>query len=216
MCGGEDGVELLETGELPVGVVGGLEPVLLSKKLWEENWVILVSDGILDALPGDEKELVLREFLEGAQYGQPQQLAEDVLGFASSFGEARDDIDGAGGQGVEAGLRERRLQPPGNPCIVGHRRERGWPLQMDLERKVAETIEREHMIERGGHVVAAISGGADSACLLRVLGGLSASRNFTLEALHVHHGLRGQEADRDEAFVRELCGELGVPPHREA
>ena len=82
---------------------------------------------------------------------------------------------------------------------------------MDLERKVAETIEREHMIERGGHVVAAISGGADSACLLRVLGGLSASRNFTLEALHVHHGLRGQEADRDEAFVRELCGELGVP-----
>ena len=89
---GEDGVELLETGELPVGVVGGLEPVLLSKKLWEENWVILVSDGILDALPGDEKELVLREFLEGAQYGQPQQLAEDVLGFASSFGEARDDM----------------------------------------------------------------------------------------------------------------------------
>ena len=84
-------------------------------------------------------------------------------------------------------------------------------VQMDLERKVAETIEREHMIERGGHVVAAISGGADSACLLRVLGRLSASRNFTLEALHVHHGLRGQEADRDEAFVRELCGELGFP-----
>lgn len=90
---GENGVEILEAGELPAGVIGGVEPVLLSKKLWEENWIVMVSDGILDALPGEEKELTLREFLEGARWEQPQELAEEILAFASSFEERpRDDM----------------------------------------------------------------------------------------------------------------------------
>ena len=90
---GENGVEMLEAGELPAGIVGSAEPVLLSKKLWDENWIIMVSDGILDALPGEEKELSMREFLEGAEYGQPQELAEAVLAFARSFhGRPRDDM----------------------------------------------------------------------------------------------------------------------------
>lgn len=41
--------------------------------------------------------------------------------------------------------------------------------QMDLIKTVEETIKQEHMVEKGGHIVAAVSGGADSACLLRVL-----------------------------------------------
>ena len=53
----------------------------------------MVSDGVLDALPGEEKELSMREFLEGAEYGQPQELAEAVLAFARSFhGRPRDDM----------------------------------------------------------------------------------------------------------------------------
>ena len=82
---------------------------------------------------------------------------------------------------------------------------------MELQKKVEEIMRREHMVEKGGHIVAAVSGGRDSACLLRVLKELSSSWPFTLEALHVNHGLRGAEADRDEEFTGNLCRELGVP-----
>ncbi len=89
----ENGVELLESGELPVGVVKDAEPAFLSKKLWDESWIVMVSDGILDALPGEDKEGILKEYLEGAEYTQPQELAEAVLAFAGSFGEGpRDDM----------------------------------------------------------------------------------------------------------------------------
>jgi tRNA(Ile)-lysidine synthase len=60
----------------------------------------------------------------------------------------------------------------------------------------------------------AISGGADSVALLLAL--LDANRakeslGIVLSAVHVHHGLRGAEADGDEEFVRELCERLNVP-----
>lgn len=67
------------------------------------------------------------------------------------------------------------------------------------------------MLRTGGRVVAAVSGGADSVCLLALLCGLRQERKIQVRALHVHHGLRGPEADRDAAFVRELCGRLNVP-----
>lgn len=69
---------------------------------------------------------------------------------------------------------------------------------MELQKKVEEIMRREHMVEKGGHIVAAVSGGADSACLLRVLKELSDPLDFSLEALHVNHGLRGEEADRED------------------
>ena len=53
----------------------------------------------------------------------------------------------------------------------------------------------------------ALSGGADSVCLLTVLKQLA----FALRAVHVHHGIRGAEADRDEAVVQALCESLSVP-----
>lgn len=90
---GEDGVELMEAGEVPMGIVNQVEPVLISRKLWEENWIIMVSDGILDALPGDDKETVLKEYLADTCSVQPQDMAEEILHFAESFSEtARDDM----------------------------------------------------------------------------------------------------------------------------
>ncbi|MCX7773509.1 MAG: tRNA lysidine(34) synthetase TilS, partial [Clostridia bacterium] len=56
-----------------------------------------------------------------------------------------------------------------------------------------------------------VSGGADSVCLLKVLKDLSETYNLTLTAVHVHHGLRGVEADEDEAFVKSLCNEWAIP-----
>ena len=61
------------------------------------------------------------------------------------------------------------------------------------------------------HLAAAVSGGADSMALLRILLALQPEFGFELSACHVNHGLRGETADWDEAFVRAECARLGVP-----
>ncbi len=69
------------------------------------------------------------------------------------------------------------------------------------------------MFRPGQRVCCAVSGGADSVALLRALHQANVAKEplgLVLRAVHVHHGLRGAEADRDEAFVRELCADLGV------
>ncbi len=64
----------------------------------------------------------------------------------------------------------------------------------------------------GGGVLAALSGGADSVCLLHLLLSFRADSgaDFPVAAAHLNHGLRGAEADRDEAFCAALCQKLGV------
>ena len=64
---------------------------------------------------------------------------------------------------------------------------------------------------RALHLCAAVSGGADSMALLRVLLELRETFGYPLTACHVNHGLRGETADRDEAFVRAECARLEVP-----
>jgi len=72
-------------------------------------------------------------------------------------------------------------------------------------------------IRPGDRICAAVSGGADSVALLLLLHAANAlPRNALgvgLSAVHVHHGLRGDEADADLAFVEELCARLEVPLH---
>ena len=70
------------------------------------------------------------------------------------------------------------------------------------------------LFRAGDRLCCAISGGADSTALLLALLQANAARDslgVVLSAVHVHHGLRGAEADGDEAFVRELCARLKVP-----
>lgn len=73
--------------------------------------------------------------------------------------------------------------------------------------KVKETIEKYDMLSKEDTVIVALSGGADSVSLLNVLLQLG----YCVRALHVNHMLRGEEADRDENFVRALCAERNVP-----
>ena len=77
-------------------------------------------------------------------------------------------------------------------------------------------LNRKH-IRPGDRVCAAVSGGADSVAMLLLLREENAlPRNALgvgLSAVHVHHGLRGAEADADLAFVEELCLRLEVPLH---
>jgi tRNA(Ile)-lysidine synthase len=58
-----------------------------------------------------------------------------------------------------------------------------------------------------------LSGGADSVALLRALAARRTELGLVLHAAHLHHGLRGAEADRDMEFCRALAGELGVEFH---
>ena len=60
-------------------------------------------------------------------------------------------------------------------------------------------------------LAAAVSGGADSMALLCLMRPLAEEKGIALTVCHVNHGLRGETADRDEAFVRAECARLGVP-----
>ncbi len=83
-------------------------------------------------------------------------------------------------------------------------------MQKSLAKR-AELFIREHrLFAAGERVLIGLSGGADSVCLLHVLTELSEVFSLTLGAFHMHHGIRGEEADRDEAFSRELCASFGV------
>ena len=66
------------------------------------------------------------------------------------------------------------------------------------------------MLEGCTGILVGYSGGADSSVLLRLLCGLCRERDISLVAVHVHHGIRGDEADRDAEFCRRTCEELGV------
>ena len=90
---GDEGVEILEAGQVPMGIINGVEPVLMSRKMWDGNRIVMVSDGVLDALPGDDKEQVMKQYLESVEEMGPQELADQILEFAVSFIPApRDDM----------------------------------------------------------------------------------------------------------------------------
>ena len=90
---GQEGVERLEAGQVPAGVLRDAEPVLISRKLWEGDRIVMVTDGVLDALPGDDKAESMRQFLEGMEETGPQELAEKILDFAiSCIPMPRDDM----------------------------------------------------------------------------------------------------------------------------
>lgn len=79
-----------------------------------------------------------------------------------------------------------------------------------MTEKIISTIETYGMLKGGECVTAALSGGADSVCLLLVLNALKDKYSLKLDAVHVNHCIRGSEADRDEQFCRKLCDRLGV------
>lgn len=90
---GEGGVDILEAGDVPAGVLSPVEPVLLSKKLWDGDRIVMVSDGVLDACPGENKELALKEYIEGMPLKTPRDMAERILRFAcQSIPAPRDDM----------------------------------------------------------------------------------------------------------------------------
>lgn len=76
---------------------------------------------------------------------------------------------------------------------------------------VRRWIEEEKLIEAGDIVLAGVSGGADSVCLLLVLLAYQKQADFSLRVVHVEHGIRGAESREDAAFVKKLCERLQIP-----
>ena len=72
----------------------------------------------------------------------------------------------------------------------------------DLRARIEAHVRANRLIPHGGEVVALVSGGADSTCLWHSLGALG----YRVSALHVNHGLRGDESDEDARFCREALG----------
>ena len=69
----------------------------------------------------------------------------------------------------------------------------------------------DEVMRRAGSVVLGYSGGADSTCLLVLLEEWCRENGVSLAAAHVNHGIRGDEADRDEEFCRRMCEDRGIP-----
>ena len=78
-----------------------------------------------------------------------------------------------------------------------------------FRKKVHFFIVQKRLLPAQATVLVALSGGADSVALLRVLLDIG----YRCQAAHCNFHLRGEESDRDEAFVRQLCSRLDVPLH---
>ena len=73
-------------------------------------------------------------------------------------------------------------------------------------------IARENMAPAlSGGALLALSGGKDSVLLLSLFAAYAKENGIPFSAMHLHHGIRGEEADRDAEFCRALCERLGVP-----
>ena len=76
--------------------------------------------------------------------------------------------------------------------------------------KVIETIKKFNMLNNGENVVVGLSGGADSCALTHILARLSEKMDLHITAVHINHGIRGEEAERDERSAEEFCRRLNI------
>lgn len=83
-------------------------------------------------------------------------------------------------------------------------------MKQEPEQKVASFTEARNMLSRGDKVVAGISGGADSICLLFLLCEFRKTLGIEIRAVHVNHGIR-QEAGDDAEYVKRCCEKWNVP-----
>lgn len=79
-----------------------------------------------------------------------------------------------------------------------------------MNNQLIRTVEKYNMLKNGDSVIVALSGGADSVALLDILNSIKEKYNLTLYAVHINHGLRGEESNRDENFCKSLCNKYGV------
>ena len=80
----------------------------------------------------------------------------------------------------------------------------------NLIKKIQNTVSLNDLWERDSKIVACISGGPDSACLLDILDKIKKKSNIEIHIAHVNYGLRGKDSDRDEKMVEKLAEKYGL------
>ena len=79
---------------------------------------------------------------------------------------------------------------------------------MDSIDRIKTLIKENKLLDNEEKIIIGVSGGADSVCLLLVLKDILNPENIV--AVHINHGIRGEEAARDEAFVKKLCEKYNI------
>lgn len=80
-----------------------------------------------------------------------------------------------------------------------------------IKNNVLKAVDEYRMFDNTGELVVGFSGGADSVCLLHILNSLKEIFGYSLKAVHINHGIRGDEANRDENFAKEFCLKYEIP-----
>jgi tRNA(Ile)-lysidine synthase len=84
-----------------------------------------------------------------------------------------------------------------------------------IQEGVEEFCIRNGLLKRNDRILLAVSGGPDSTAMLHLFIGFRKAFDLTLAVAHVHHGLRGSDADEDQFFVKCMARELGIPFYTE-
>lgn len=82
-----------------------------------------------------------------------------------------------------------------------------------MKEKVINVIYKYNLIEKDDKIVVGVSGGPDSMALLYILNGIKDELGFNIYVAHINHGIRKEEADEDEKYVKYICSELSLPFH---
>lgn len=75
----QSGVECIRSTSLPIGVLQKIEVDEIERELRDGEYIILVSDGVIDALPVGEQEFLMKMMIEGTQKLNPKEIAEHLL-----------------------------------------------------------------------------------------------------------------------------------------
>lgn len=88
-------------------------------------------------------------------------------------------------------------------------------IKTEIEEKAINFIKKYKMIKQGENITVALSGGADSVCLLLLLNNIKEKFDFVISAVHVNHHIRGAESDRDAKFCEDLCEKYNIKEQTE-
>lgn len=81
---------------------------------------------------------------------------------------------------------------------------------LDTIERIDQFANKHHMFDKVENIVAGVSGGADSMCMLHILYLLQEKYGYKLTVVHIHHGIRGIEADEDMEYVENYCKINGI------